>query len=112
MSDIYQAPTSTESSQAQHLDFLRGKRKLWAWLKWISFSLMLLLPMNSIAASIISMQQVFAELSKSGKADPSELAAKISVSLLTALWAFIFAFPALVFWIFAIIRHRKWKKAA
>jgi ABC-type Fe3+ transport system permease subunit len=110
MQEIYQPPTSTESSAAQDHDFLRGKRKLWAWLKWISFSLLLLIPMNGIIATVIGMQRAFRELAQTGQADPAELAANISVALLTAFWGFVLSLPIFIFWVFAIKRHKKWKE--
>lgn len=112
MLEVYQPPSTTESSTAQERDFLHGKQKLWRTLKWISFGLMLLIPINGIFASGLAMQRVFTELSQTGAADPSELANKISVAMLTAFWSCLLTLPVFIFWIFAIIRHRKWKKSA
>ena len=112
MLEVYQPPSTTESSTAQERDFLHGKQKLWRTLKWISFGLMLLIPINGIFASGLAMQRVFSELSQTGAADPSGLANKISVAMLTAFWSCLLTLPVFIFWIFAIIRHRKWKKSA
>lgn len=61
-------------------------------------------------ATTIDLLRAYRELSQTGQADPAELAAKISVALLTAFWAFLFSLPILIFWVFAIKRHRKWGK--
>lgn len=111
MLEVYQPPSTTDSSTAQERDYLLGKQKLWCWLKWISFGLMLLIPINGIFASVIAFQRVFAELSETGTADPSKLANQVSVVILTVLWAFLFALPFLLLWIFARVRHKKWKKS-
>lgn len=110
MQEIYQAPATQDASIAQQKDFLQGKCKLWLWLKWISFGLLLMIPMTGILGTINGVVSAFVELSETGQADPAELAAKISVALLTTIWAIVFTLPVLIFWIVAIKRHKKWKK--
>jgi uncharacterized membrane protein YhaH (DUF805 family) len=83
------------------------KRKFWGKMIWISAISLVLAICAGVATYIIGMISAFDRLSKSGAADPEELAGDISIALMGSLISIPFAFIALILFIIAIVRHRK-----
>ena len=92
---------STTQSDAEQ------KRKFWGKMIWISAISLALSVCMGIAAPVLGMIRAFSKLKTAGAADPEQLAGDISLALLGSLIAVPFALIALVLFIIAIIRHRK-----
>ena len=83
------------------------KRKFWGKMIWISAISLVLSICLGIGTFLAGMMHAFNSLSKSGTADPAELAGDISNAMFAAMLTIPIAFAALVLFIIAIIRHRK-----
>lgn len=88
-------PPATGPAAADHPDLPR-KLRVWRRIRVIALVLCLILPAHGVVQTIIGMSGAFRELSETGAADPSELAAHISVALLSTFWGLVIAFPALI----------------
>ncbi|MFK7851069.1 MAG: MotA/TolQ/ExbB proton channel family protein [Akkermansiaceae bacterium] len=83
------------------------KRKFWAKMIWISTSVFILSICLGVLVPLIGIFGAFGTLSKSGSADPAELAQNISTSLIGGIIAIPLALISLTFFIISIFRHRK-----
>jgi hypothetical protein len=83
------------------------KRKFWGNMIWISAIFLVVSICSGVAAPVIGMVNAFGKLKAAGAADPNELAGDISVAILGGLYSIPFALAALVIFIIAIVRHRK-----
>lgn len=83
------------------------KQKFWGKMIWISAIILVFSVCAGVAASVVGMINAFSTLKTAGAADPSALAGDISTALYGTLISIPFAFAALVLFIIAIVRHRK-----
>ncbi len=83
------------------------KRKFWGKMIWISAISLVFTVILAISLPILGMVNAFSSLKTSGAADPSEAASEISRGMIVGMYALPFAFISLVFFIIAVIRHRK-----
>ncbi|MEK6232942.1 MAG: MotA/TolQ/ExbB proton channel family protein [Luteolibacter sp.] len=84
-----------------------NKRKFWGKMIWISAASLVLSICAGVAVPALAMINAFSTLSATGAADPAELAGAISTSIIMSMLAIPFALAALVLFIVAIMRHRK-----
>lgn len=78
---------------------INENRKSMTWVNYISLVAQAA-PMLGLLGTVIGMVQAFGILAESGQADPAQLAASISVALLTTMWGLITAIPALLAYFF------------
>lgn len=83
------------------------KRKFWGRMIWISALSMVLTICAGAALPAIRITNALNALKATGTAHPSELASEISKAIMLGMLALPFAFAALVLFIIAILRHRK-----
>ncbi len=93
-------PPTIQSSAEQ-------KRRFWGKMIWISAISLVLSICIGVATYVIAVMNAFSTLGKTGAADPAELAGNISNALIGALVCAPIAFIALVLFVIAIVRHRK-----
>lgn len=79
---------------------------------WVSIVGVIVPPVLAVAGTVFGMIRAFGTLSRTGSADPSELAGNISVALLSTFYSLIIAIPALAFLVFAIVRYNRLPKSA
>ncbi len=74
---------------------------------WISAVSLVVSVLLAVSLPVLGMINAFGILKKAGAADPSELAAQISSAMIVGMLALPFAFAALILFVIAITRHRK-----
>ncbi|MDE0834993.1 MAG: MotA/TolQ/ExbB proton channel family protein [Akkermansiaceae bacterium] len=84
-----------------------NKRKFWGKMIWISAASLVLSICAGVAVPVLAMINAFSSLSPTGATDPSELASSLSTALIGVIISVPFALAALVLFIVAIMRHRK-----
>ena len=103
MSGPYQPPSCPPSAE-ENDDALKRRRKTWRRTLWISIAAMVVPPLIGLAGIVAGILGAFGELSKSGRADPADLANNISMSLLSAVWVLAISLPAFIVTLVAAIR--------
>lgn len=78
---------------------INENRNNMTWINYVSLVAQAA-PMLGLLGTVIGMVQAFGVLAETGSADPSVLAGKISVALLTTMWGLITAIPALLAYFF------------
>lgn len=79
---------------------------------WSSAIFLVVAICAGVAVPVVGMIHAFGTLKTAGAADPEALASDISLALLGSLIAIPFAGAALIFFIIAIMRHRKFSNPA
>jgi len=91
-------------------NIVRSKR-LFGWAAWICGVIVVVSPIVGLVGTVIGMMGAFAELAKTGSADPSALAGDISVALLTTFWGLFASALALIPFIVFLVLFLKQRKA-
>lgn len=86
---------------------LEDKRKFWGKMIWISAGSVVFMVLLAVSLPILGIIKAFGHLKNTGAADPASLASDISTAMMIGILALPFAFLSLVFFILAIVQHRK-----
>ena len=89
---------------------LHRTKTRWGWIALISAIIAIGSPLAAIGNYLHQMTGAFAELSQTGKADPTKLANHISAALLTTAYSLLLTIPALGLSLYALIRYLKLRK--
>jgi len=91
-----ESPYAPPNASDDEIDRMVRSKKLHGWAAVLCGLGVVIPPMIGIAGTVIGMVGAFASLHRTGSADPSELAADISVTLLTTLWGLVFSVVMLI----------------
>ena len=109
MKDPYQSPDSF-LAPSEEVEPVQRRRKFWRRMIWISGAGVIASLMFGLIGTVVGMVGAFEELSKTGEANPEELAGDIAVSLMTTLWGLVISMISVLVLVFAIICFRKLSK--
>ena len=94
------------------MDATARQRRFWGRMIWVSVAGIIISPIVGLLGTVVGMTRAFGELSNTGVADPSKLAADISLTMFSTVAGIIIAVASLVFLIVSIIRYRRLPKPA
>lgn len=106
MESPYTPPTTSESETAT----IARSTKIFGWAAVVFGFGVVIPPLFGLAGTLIGMIGAFNEIAKTGSGDPSELAADISVALLTMFWGLIFSALSLIPFVVFLLLFLKRRK--
>lgn len=112
MGSISMQPSPYTSPQTTEINplMIRKSMKRSGWAAFICGWGVVLPPLIALVAVVKSGVGAFAELSKSGTADPATLANEISVMILSMLWSLALSLVFLIAMILCLVKYRREKK--